>query len=83
MTQYYKKTGAIGLTFKKTKTRCVRCDLPLSISFWKGRIIVYSINSRPRPDQICIKCMTRNSNVDRNFYHSPEQLNKFIEDSIV
>ena len=83
MSKYNTKTGVIGLTFKKRKRRCNRCDLPLSTSIWKNRIVVYTVNTKARPDQICIRCVTRESNIDRTFYHSPEQLNKFIEGSIL
>ena len=78
MSKYNTKTGVIGLTFKKRKTRCNRCDLPLSTSIWKNRIVVYTVNTKARPDQICIRCVTRESNIDRTFYHSPKQLDNFV-----
>ena len=83
MTQYHKQSGAIGLTFKRRKTRCFRCDLPLATSFWKGRIVVYNLNKKFRPDQVCIRCITRESNIDRKFYQSSDQLTKFIEGILV
>ena len=81
MTQSY--TRVIGLTSKTKKARCLRCDLPLSISLWKNVIVVYTVNTKARPEQICVRCMTRGNNVGKNFYHSPKQLDNFVRIPIV
>ena len=78
MTQSYTKTGVIGLSSKPKKARCYRCDSLLSASLWKNRIVVYTMNRRSRPDQICVKCMSHPNNVGKLFYHSPKQLDNFV-----
>lgn len=68
------------LTFQfSSSARCDKCNTLIGLTNWRGQVFCFDWNKKSRSGFICVHCITDPRKYQISYYHSPSQLDNFIQ----